>query len=426
MNDFRNDENFAHEMDANDALRSFREEFLIPKTKTGENMVYLAGNSLGLQPRTTKTLLNEELDDWATLAVDGHFRGKRPWYPYHEMFRTSGARLVGANADAHEVVMMNSLTVNLHLMMISFYQPTKSRFKIMLDWPAFPSDLYALQTHIQSRGFDPREAMVFVKPHESAHTITAEQIEETLEAHGDEIALVLFSGVNYFTGQCFDIESITALGHAHGCMVGFDLAHAAGNVELKLHDWGVDFAVWCSYKYLNSGPGAVAGCFVHSRHGNAPNLPRLAGWWGNDPATRFRMHLNEQFVPQKGAEGWQISNPPIFAMTPLKASLDLFSEATMPALRAKSLAMTRYLRSLLDDAKIPGVTDITPREDDAHGSQISLMITSDLKKTIHALESAGVVCDARKPNVIRAAPAPLYNTFHDCWTFVHVLSSAMR
>jgi len=423
--DFRADEAHARERDAADALRHFRERFLIPTTKAGKDMVYLAGNSLGLQPRAVETLIMEELDDWATLAVEAHFKGRRPWYSYHEMFRSSGAKLVGGNADAHEVVMMNSLTVNLHLMLVSFYQPTAKRFKILLDWPNFPSDLYALETHIRSRGYDPAEAMVYVRPHDGAHTISNEQIEEAIEKHGDEIALVMFSGVNYFTGQLFDIETITALAHANGCVAGFDLAHAAGNAELKLHDWGVDFAVWCSYKYLNSGPGAVAGCFVHSRHGESPNLPRYAGWWGNDPSTRFRMHLNERFVPQLGAEGWQVSNPPIFALAPLKASLDLFSEATMPALRKKSQAMTGYLRMLLEQADLPGVEIITPRHPEAHGCQLSLMIACDLKEVIGALEHAGVVCDAREPNVIRAAPVPLYNTYHDCWSFVQVLKDVL-
>jgi len=423
---FRADEAFAREQDAADPLRHFRERFLIPRASAGAELAYLAGNSLGLQPRATGAHLQEELDDWAHLAVEAHFRGRRPWYSYHEQFRHSGAALVGANADAREVVMMNSLTVNLHLMMISFYQPTPARFKILLDWPAFPSDMYALETHIRSRGYDPAEAMVFVKPAEGAHIITDEQIESALEMHGEQLALVLFSGVNYFTGQLFDLATITALAHAQGCTVGFDLAHAAGNVELKLHEWGVDFAVWCSYKYLNAGPGAVAGCFVHSRHAESPNLPRLAGWWGNDPATRFRMHLNERFIPQRGAEGWQVSNPPILALAPLKASLDLFMEATMPALRKKSLAMTTYLRQLIAHAKLPAVQIITPVDPSAHGCQLSLMIAGDLKKTIDALERAGVVCDAREPNVIRAAPVPLYNTFHDCWRFMQALQSALR
>jgi kynureninase len=426
--DFRADESFARDMDATDPLRRFREHFLIPKTKSGADIVYLAGNSLGLQPRDVSTLLNEELEDWATLAVEAHFRGRRPWYSYHEIFRAPGAAIVGGasgGASGGEVVMMNSLTVNLHLMLVSFYQPTKSCYKVLLDWPQFPSDLYALETHIRARGFDSREAMVFVKPAPGKHVITMEQLEEALDTHGDEIALVLFSGVNYFTGQLFDIESITAAAHAHGCVAGFDLAHAVGNIELKLHDWGVDFAVWCSYKYLNSGPGAVAGCFVHTRHGDSPNLQRYAGWWGNDPDTRFRMHLNERFIPQRGAEGWQVSNPPIFSLAPLKASLDLFMEATMPALRKKSLALTGYLRSLLEELSVP-VEIVTPREPAAHGCQLSLMIKGDLKQTVRALEAAGVVCDAREPNVIRAAPVPLYNTFHDCWVLAQTLAKVLK
>ena len=414
----------ARAMDAADPLGRFRSEFLIPKRKSGEDVVYLAGNSLGLQPRAVESLLKEELDDWATLAVEGHFRGRRPWYSYHEMFRAPGSALVGGDAAAREVVMMNSLTVNLHLMLVSFYQPTATRYKILLDWPNFPSDMYALETHIRARGFDPHDALVYVKPATGEHTLTNEQIAEAIEAHRDSAALVLFSGVNYFTGQLFDIGAITALAHAHGCVAGFDLAHAAGNVELRLHDWEVDFAVWCSYKYLNSGPGAVAGCFVHSRHADSLQLPRLAGWWGNDPATRFRMHLNDRFVPQRGAEGWQLSNPPIFSLTPLKASLDLFMQATMPALRAKSVALTGYLRRLIEESRMP-VEIITPRDPNAHGAQLSLVLEGDLKKTIRALEEAGVVCDAREPNVIRAAPVPLYNTFHDCWVFAQTLAKVL-
>ncbi len=416
-------EDFARHRDALDPLRAYRERFASPV----KGSVYLAGNSLGLMPRSVRAIVNEELDDWAALAVEAHFDGRRPWYSYHEMFRDVGGRLVGAtsHSDCPEVVMMNSLTINLHLMLMTFYRPTKDRFRILMESPSFPSDRYAVESHLRARGIDPATGMIEVTPRLGEHTIREDDIEELLSREGESIAVVLLSGVNFFTGQAFDIERITRAAHEQGCIVGWDLAHAAGNLPLRLHDWIVDFAVWCSYKYLNAGPGAVAGCFIHEKHGRNIDLPRFAGWWGNDPATRFNMLEEWRFIARAGADGWQISNPPILAMAPLKASLDIFDEATMPALRAKSLDMIAYLRRLLEceESASRGFEIITPRENDRHGCQLSLLVHDRPKERFQALLDAGIVCDFRAPNVIRAAPTPLYNTFHDCWTFAQVFHS---
>jgi kynureninase len=329
------------------------------------------------------------------------------------LLREAGARLVGA--EPGEVVFMNSLTVNLHLMLATFYQPTRERFRILTDEPAFPSDLYALQTHLRHRGYDPAGALL--------RDSRQEQIEETLDRHGGEIAVVIINGVNFLTGEHFDIPGIVAAAHRHGCIAGFDLAHAAGNVVLKLHEWDVDFAVWCSYKYLNGGPGAVGGCFVHEKHGHNLDLPRLAGWWGNDPATRFRMHLEPRFVPKAGADGWQVSNPPILSMAPLRASLALFDEATMPALRAKSERLTGYLESLLDHLPPGRFEPMTPREPDRRGCMLSIVVRDRPRELVKELESHGIVCDFREPNVVRVAPVPLYNSFRDVWACARALAS---
>ena len=340
---FSADEKFALQLDAEDPLRHFREKFHLPLGTDGKPLIYLAGNSLGLMPKSARQIVEQELDDWAKLAVDAHLGAATPWYSYHETLREPTARLVGAQPN--EVICMNSLTVNLHLMMATFYRPTKSRFKILMEEPAFPSDTYAIKTQIVHHGLDPKEALVLARPRKGEFTVRQDDIEAVLEKQGDQIALVLFAGVNFFTGQLFDIEKITAAAQKRGCMVGIDLAHAIGNVPLALHDWNVDFAVWCSYKYLNAGPGAVAGAFVHDRHATNRELPRLAGWFGNDPATRFRLHLEPEFIPVPSADGWQISNPPILSMAPLRASLSIFDEAGgMEALRAKSIKLTGYLR----------------------------------------------------------------------------------
>jgi kynureninase len=416
------DEAHARRLDDIDPLRVYRERFHVPARSSGEPVIYFAGNSLGLQPKSARALIEQELDDWARLGVDAHFDGRNPWYPYHEQFREMGARLVGGRSGAGEAVMMNSLTVNLHLMMVSFFRPTKARYRILIDDPVFPSDMYAVKTHLRTRGLDPANALVTIKPRPGEHVIRTEDIESLLEREGETVALVLMAGVNFFTGQVMDMQRIAAAAHRAGAMCGFDLAHAAGNVQMHLHDWNVDFAVWCSYKYLNSGPGAVAGCFVHEKHGRSADLPRYGGWWGNDPATRFKMQLIPEFIPQSGADGWQLSNPPILAMAPLRASLDIFDEATMPALRAKSLQMTGYLRYLLDQRPASSWEVITPREPEAHGCQLSIMVHDHPRKRFKALETEGVVCDFREPNVVRVAPTPLYNTFHECWRFAEILA----
>ncbi len=423
---YQADEDFALRMDETDPLRAFRDAFHIPRHTDGSPQVYLAGNSLGLQPKATRKIIEEELDAWTDTAVEGHFKAARPWYSYHELLRESGARLVGARPG--EVVMMNTLTVNLHLMLVSFYRPTQQRYKILIEEPCFPSDNYAVRTHLKTRGIDPADAIVVARPRDGEHTLRTEDVEATIARHGSEISVVLMGGVNFLTGQVMDMPRITSAARAQGCVVGWDLAHAAGNIPMRLHDWDVDFAAWCSYKYLNSGPGAVAGCFVHERHGSNPDIPRYGGWWGNDPATRFRMQLEPDFVPRAGADGWQISNPPILSLAPLVASLELFDRAGMDDLRAKSITLTRYLRFLLE--LLPGVaykrfTIITPRERAAQGCQLSLLVHERAKDVLKAIESRGVVCDFREPNVIRAAPTPLYNTFHDAWRFASILGECL-
>ena len=418
---FSADENFAKQLDAEDSLRHFRDKFHLPLGKDGSSLIYFAGNSLGLMPKSARQIVDQELDDWAKLGVDAHLGAETPWYTYHETLREPAARLVGAKPT--EVVCMNSLTVNLHLMMATFYRPTAARFKILMEEPAFPSDTYAIKSQILHHGFNPDEALVLARPREGELTVRGEDIEAMLEQHGDQIALVLFAGINFFTGQLFKIREITALAQKRGCVVGIDLAHAIGNVPLALHDWNVDFAVWCSYKYLNAGPGAVAGVFVHERHATNRALPRLAGWWGNDPSTRFRMQLEPDFVPVQSADSWQISNPPILSMAPLRASLAIFDEAGgMESLRTKSIQLTGYLQFLLDQASTRLFSVITPRGADERGCQLSILVHEHPKELFAALEAAGVKCDFREPNVIRAAPTPLYNTFHEAWRFAGMLS----
>jgi len=418
---FSADEKFALQLDAEDPLGEYRDRFHLPLGPDGTPLIYLAGNSLGLMPKTARKIVEQELDDWAKFAVDAHLGAATPWYTYHETLREPAARLVGARPS--EVICMNSLTVNLHLMMATFYRPAKTRCKILMEEPAFPSDTYAIKTQIAHHGFDPKEALVLARPRDGEFTVRQADIEEVLEKQGDQIALVLLAGVNFFTGQLFDIEKITAFARKRGITVGIDLAHAVGNVPLTLHEWNVDFAVWCSYKYLNAGPGAVAGAFVHERHATNRELPRLAGWFGNDPNTRFRMHLEPEFIPVLSADGWQVSNPPIFSMAPLRASLAIFDEAGgMKALRAKSIKLTGYLQFLLEAAGHSKLTVITPRESDARGCQLSIQVHEHPKKLFEKLEAAGVKCDFREPNVIRAAPTPLYNTFHEVWRFARILS----
>jgi kynureninase len=404
-------EAWAMEEDRRDPLAWAREEFALPRDADGTPLAYMSGNSLGLMPNVVPELMRAELEDWARLGVEGHFDARTPWYSYHEAVREPLARLVGASPD--EVVAMNGLTVNLHLMMVSFYRPAGGRRLILIEDSAFPSDQYAVATHLRARGQDPKECLLMARPRQGEATLRTEDLESLLARRGDEIALVLLGGVQYYTGQRFAMERVTAAARRAGCVVGLDLAHAIGNVELELHRWGVDFAVWCSYKYLNAGPGAVAGCFVHQRHGENPDLPRFAGWWGNDPATRFRMHLDEQFVPRAGADGWQLSNPPILAMAPLRASLALFDRAGLSVLRQKAIRLTGYLEFLVDQRGAAGLELLTPRDPAQRGCQLSYRVRGRGEPTLKAVRNRGVVADLRQPDVIRLAPVPLYTTFSD-------------
>jgi kynureninase len=418
---FSGDENFALQLDAEDPLQQVRENFYLPLGKDGKPLIYFAGNSLGLMPKSARGIVEEELDNWAELGVDAHHATGTPWYTYQEALREPTAQLVSARPL--EVICMNSLTVNLHLMMATFYRPTKSRFKILMEEPAFPSDTYAIKTQIAHHGLNPRDALVLARPRNGEFAIQTEDIVDLIEKHANQLAIVMFAGVNFFTGQLFDIERITAAAQAGGIVVGFDLAHAVGNAPLKLHDWNIDFAVWCSYKYLNAGPGAVAGAFLHERHATNTKLPRFAGWFGNDPNTRFRLHLEPEFVPVPSADGWQISNPPIFSMAPLRASLAVFDDAGgMEPLRAKSIRLTGYLEFLLTEIGSKKFTVITPRNPDERGCQLSILAHEHPKELLKELETAGVKCDFREPNVIRVAPTPLYNTFHEVWRFARILA----
>jgi kynureninase len=418
---FSADEQFALQLDSEDPLRHFRQKFHLPLGKDDKPLIYFAGNSLGLMPKAARAIVEEELDDWAKLGVDAHHAASTPWYTYHEALREPTARLVGAKPL--EVICMNSLTVNLHLMMATFYRPASSRFRILMEEPAFPSDTYAIKTQIAHHGLDPRDALILSRARKGEFTIQTEDIIDLIEKNAGQLAVVMLAGVNFFTGQLFDIEKITAAARKRGIVVGFDLAHAVGNVPLTLHDWNVDFAVWCSYKYLNAGPGAVAGAFVHERHATNTKLLRLAGWFGNDPNTRFRLHLEPEFVPVASADGWQISNPPIFAMAPLRASLAVFDDAGgMGGLRAKSTGLTGYLEFLLTKIGSKKFTLITPRNPDERGCQLSILAHEHPKELLKELETANVKCDFREPNVIRVAPTPLYNTFHEVWRFARILA----
>jgi len=418
--DYSATRDFAREMDRNDPLARFREQYHLPRTVGGEPFIYLAGNSLGLQPKGAWPMIEQELKDWAEFGVEGHFEAKHPWYSYHEMFSQPLATLVGA--DPVEVVAMNTLTTNLHLMMVSFYRPTPDRHKILVEAGAFPSDQYAVAGQIRYHGYDPAKGVIELRPRDGEDGVRTEDIERLLLTRGNEIALVMLGGVNYYTGQAFDMERITAAARAQGCVVGFDLAHAAGNLLLRLHEWDVDFAVWCGYKYLNSGPGGVSGVFVHQRHAFDPSLPRFAGWWGVEPATRFAM--NSAFMPQYGAAGWQLSNAQILPMAAHKAALDLFVEAGMEALRAKSLLLTGYLEFLIDAIEGGRYAIITPRDPAQRGCQLSIRIKGDARKLSEELKWVGVIADYRAPDVIRLAPVPMYNTFDDVYRVAHFLARA--
>lgn len=412
---FRADKAYAEELDRQDPLRSYRERFHMPRQANGKEHIYLCGNSLGLQPKSTAAFVNQELKDWANLGVEGHFHAQNPWMPYHEFLTASTARLVGAQPE--EVVVMNSLTVNLHLLMVSFYRPTKERFKIIIEADAFPSDRYAVASQLKFHGYDPAEAMIELRSKSGHPVIPTEEILEVIEREGDQVALVMLGGVNYYSGQAFEMDKITAAGHAKGCVVGFDLAHAAGNLHLHLHDWNVDFACWCSYKYINSGPGGLSGVFVHARHANDFDLPRFAGWWGHNKDNRFKMP--PWFEPMPGAEGWQLSNPPILALAALRASMEMFDEVGMPALREKSLKLTGYFDALLKARlQSDSIRIITPSDPAQRGCQLSLQTQSNGRALFDRLTAAGVIADWREPDVIRLAPVPLYNSFMDVWEFV--------
>lgn len=423
---YQNTIEFAKEMDAVDPLRSYRERFLFP-TFHPNGVVYFTGNSLGLQPRDTQGYIQQELDDWAKYGVEGHFMAKRPWYAYHEFLTPKAAKVVGAKE--HEVVVTHSLTTNLHLLMVSFYRPEGKRTKILCEAKAFPSDQYALESQVRFHGLDPAEHLVEVAPRKGEHLINEEDIHNKIMEIGDELALVMIGGVNYYTGQLFDMESITKSGHAVGAKVGFDLAHAAGNINLKLHDWGVDFAAWCGYKYLNSSPGGVSGIFVHERYANKPELPRFAGWWGYDKETRFQMEPG--FKPMYGAEGWQLSNAPVLGMAAHLASLDIFDEAGMENIGEKRDKLTAYLEYIIDDISERNADKckfeiITPRDKKKRGAQLSILAHGQGKGLFDALSEQGVVADWREPNVIRIAPAPLYNSFEDCYLFGKYLEKAIQ
>lgn len=415
---------YAQQADAADSLKKFRSSFLFPQHE-GKDTVYFTGNSLGLQPVSTKAYIMQELDDWKTFGVEGHFEAKNPWLSYHELFSAPLAKLTGALEK--EVVAMGSLTNNLHLLMVSFYRPTAERFRIICEKKAFPSDTYALFAQARFHGFDPAEAVIEVAPREGEYVIREEDVLETIEKYKDSLAMVMIGGVNYFTGQVFDMAKITAAVHKTGAFCGWDLAHGIGNIELKLHDWQVDFAAWCSYKYLNSGPGSVAGLFVHEKHLGKKEIPRFEGWWGTDPSTRFLM--GDTFEPMDSAGAWQLSNAPVLSMAAHKAALDIFMEAGLENLREKSRKLTAYLAFIIDEInKEKGentIEVITPREERYRGAQLSLVFPGRGKELFLALTKHGVISDWREPNVVRVAPAPLYNSFEDVFRFGEILRNIL-
>jgi kynureninase len=418
---YQNSLEYAQLCDAQDELSHFRNKFLLPKDSDGNDLIYLSGNSLGLQPVTTSVYIKKELDDWAKLGVEGHTEAEHPWLPYHEFLSRNMADLIGAKSN--EVVMMNTLTTNLHLMMVSFYQPSKTKYKIVVESDVFPSDKYAVESQLKFHGFDPADGLILWTPPEGEELCRFEDLEAILENQGDEIALLMIGSTNYYSGQHFPLKKITELGHSHNCMVGFDLAHGAGNIEPDLHETGADFAVWCSYKYLNSGPGSLGGCFVHERHAKNNALKRFTGWWGHNKETRFNMRHEFDALP--GAEGWQLSNPPILSMAAIRASLDVFAEAGMDKLRKKSIKLTGFLEYLLDGLKDERIHIITPRNTEERGCQLSIQVKNADKSLHKKLSTAGVISDWREPDVIRVAPVPLYNSFEDVFIFTERLKNIL-
>ncbi len=411
----------AESLDEKDPLSSFGLEFEIPKDAKGNKLIYLCGNSLGLQPKQTKEYISQELEHWAKWGVDGHTKGENAWLPYHELLTHQMAQVVGAKD--HEVVVMNTLTVNLHLMMVSFYQPTKSSHKIIIEADAFPSDRYAVESQIKFHGYDPEHSLLLWEPNPETGLCEQSELEALLNQHKDSVALIMLGNSNYYSGQVYPIKEITQLGHSYGAKVGFNLAHGAGNIICDLHDNGVDFAVWCSYKYLNSGPGSLGGVFVHERHSESYDLPRFTGWWGHNKETRFKMR--DGFDPIAGAEGWQLSNPPILSMAAIRASLDIFDRAGIHKIREKSIQLTAYLAELLSTLNSDKIRIMTPLEPERRGAQLSLQL-KDSDRSLHdALTHLGVVSDWREPDVIRVAPAPLYNSYRDIYDFVQRLNQCL-
>jgi kynureninase len=419
---FQNTIQFAEELDASDELKMYREAFLFPN-HNGEKVIYFAGNSLGLQPKSARKYVDEVMEDWAQLAVEGHFHAKKPWWDYHERFQEPLSKIVGAKPK--EITVMNTLTVNLHLLLVSFYRPTKTRYKILCEEKAFPSDQYMLQSQVNFHHFNPKESIVEVKKRNGEHTIRQEDIIAKINEVGDELALILIGGVNYYTGQVFDMKSITQAGHEVGAIVGFDLAHAAGNINLELHDWGVDFASWCSYKYMNAGPGNASGCFIHEKH-HQSNLSKFAGWWGHSKEKRFKMDANYESIPE--ADGWQISNPSVLSMAPYLASAEMFAEVGMPKLIQKRNQITAYLEFVLETIAAEMQANfeiITPKNSEERGCQLSVFFHGQGKELFHYLTQNGVVVDWREPNVIRFAPVPFYTRYVDIYKFGQILKEAI-
>ncbi len=420
--DFQNSLAFARSMDEKDPVKEFRNRFFIPQ-HNGQDRIYFTGNSLGLQPKTVSKYVQQELNDWARMGVEGHFNAKNPWMPYHEIFPKQLSRIIGCKES--EIVVMNSLTVNLHLLMVSFYRPTQQRYKIICESKAFPSDQYAFETQVKYHGFDPTDAIIEVEPREGEYAIRNEDIISTIKQHGESTALVLFGGVTYYTGQYFDLGSITEAAHSVGAYAGFDLAHAVGNVELNLHDWNADFACWCSYKYLNSGPGGVAGIYINEKHTSNKELPRFAGWWGYTKEARFKMEKG--FEPIPTAEGWQLSNAPILSMAAHKASLDIFDEVGMEKLHKKRKLLSDYLLFVIDHCNERAgeklIEVITPRNEKYKGCQVSMLMLKKGREVFDELAKQGVIADWREPNVIRVAPVPLYNSFEDIYRFGSIVNT---
>lgn len=412
---------FAKQLDKEDPLAHFKNQFHIPKDKNGNELIYLCGNSLGLQPKITKEYINQELEDWANLGVEGHTEGKNPWLHYHEFLTETMAEVVGAKPI--EVVVMNTLTANLHFMMVSFYKPTQKRYKILIEADAFPSDKYAVESQLRHHGFDDKEGLILWKAREGEELANYDDLETILETQGEDIALVMIGGVNYYTGQFFDLKRIANLAHKKGCVVGFDCAHGAGNVALNLHDSGADFAVWCTYKYMNSGPGSLSGCFVHERHANNKALNRFTGWWSHNKQTRFRMR--DAFDQLPGAEGWQLSNPPILSMAAIRASVDVFKAAGFDNLIKKSKKLTGYFEFLINALNNPDIKIITPSNPDERGCQLSIQVKNADRGLHNKLTEAGVISDWREPDVIRCAPVPLYNSFEDVYDMVEKLKTVL-